>query len=92
VYPANILSLLLYPNREHDARFFERNAALAQIVLGIILVGAGYFLATLSGWYLLALILLLVLHVAIFLTLICPKCSYNDTCPAGKSACRLMRR
>ena len=31
----------------------------------------------------LALLLLLATHMLLFLTLICPKCSYSDTCPAG---------
>jgi len=92
VYPANPISVLLYRDREHDNRFFERNANIAQVLLGIILIGIGYFLATLSGWYLLALVLLLGIHVAIFMTLICPKCGFNETCPAGKASCLLVRR
>jgi hypothetical protein len=37
------------------------------------------------------LLLLLATHMLLFLTLICPKCSYSNTCPAGKTACKLFR-
>jgi hypothetical protein len=92
VYLGNILSTRLYAGRAHDPRFFEVNATLGEISVLAILVFSAFWLATLSWWYVAALLLLVTLHLALFLTLICPRCGYNETCPAGKTACRFIRR
>jgi hypothetical protein len=91
VYPANWLSTRIYAHRQHDSRFFHTNATLAEITVVVMIAFAGLWLATLSWWFVVALFLLLAAHMLLFLTLICPKCSYSDTCPAGKTACKLFR-
>jgi hypothetical protein len=92
VYPANWLSTKLYSSREHDPRTFALNATLAEIVLAVMLIFAGFWLATLNWIYLAIFAALLAVHVVLFLTLICPRCSYSGICPAGKIACLLFRR
>lgn len=92
VYLANWLSTRIYAHRQHDSRFFHTNATLAEITLVVMIAFAGLWLATLSWWFVIALLLLLATHMLLFLTLICPKCSYTDTCPAGKTACKLFRK
>ena len=92
VYPANWLSTKLYGSREHDPKTFALNAALAEILVAVMLVFAGFWLATQSWIYLVAFAALLTVHVLLFLTLICPKCGYCEICPAGKTACSLFGR
>ena len=92
IYPANIFSMWLYKNREFDQKFFNTNANMAETLLGVILILSGYFLATINWLYALAYVLLAVLHFALFMVFICPKCSYNETCPGGVFSCRLMKR
>ena len=38
IYPANIFSMWLYKKREFDQKFFNKNANIAETVLGVILV------------------------------------------------------
>jgi hypothetical protein len=90
VYLGNWLSVRLYAGREFDQKFFERNALGGELSVIGILVFAGIGLATLNLWYTVALVALAGLHMVLYITLICPKCSYNDTCPLGKLSCRFM--
>jgi hypothetical protein len=92
VYLGNLLSTWLYADREHDDRFFKTNATLGELSILAILVYSAGWLATLSWWYVLIVVLLAAVHMVLFLTLLCPKCGYNETCPAGQSACRVFKR
>ncbi|MCJ7701401.1 MAG: hypothetical protein MUO62_07455 [Anaerolineales bacterium] len=89
VYLANFLSVRLYPKRQFNPRFFEINAALAEGCLLAILVLSAICLWGLHWGYVGGLVILIATHVFLTLWLFCPKCSYRDTCPAGKMACRL---
>ena len=91
IYPGNVLSCVLYPNREHDPQVYDRYATIGQIAVVALFVYAGYWLSTLSWWYVLAEIVLGTVHVAGFYVWLCHKCGYKQTCPAGKSACKLCK-
>lgn len=92
VYLGNWLSVRLYAGRTFDERFFERNATGGELsIVGMVLVAA-VGLATLNIWYTAALLVLVALHLGLYVTLICPSCSYRDTCPMGKLSCRVMGR
>lgn len=95
VYLGNILSQILYPNRQFNQRFFERNAAGGEIVLTIFLLFPLYWHFIKSPWNILVYFLLLILHIILFMPSQCSKCSYHDTCPGGKayrSWCRIFRK
>ncbi len=92
VYLANILSNTIYANRQHDARIYNIFANLGQLAVLAFLAFAAYWLSTLSWWYVLGLLALTIIHAILFLALLCPKCGYRETCPAGKTACSLFRR
>ena len=92
IFLGNYLSTKLYAGRVHDPKFFEINASIAEVLVIVMALYAGYWLWTLQWWYALVLLLLLAVHMVGFLTLICPKCSYNQTCPAGKISCKLFAR
>ncbi len=92
VYLGNVLSVRLYGEATHDPRLFKINATLGELtVLGLITLTA-ILLATINGWYAVIMLLLMAAHGLIFLRLICPRCSYNQTCPGGQTACRLFKR
>ncbi|MBN1963953.1 MAG: hypothetical protein JW910_04870 [Anaerolineae bacterium] len=92
VYLANVLSTRFYAGRQFDLQVFKRYATFGELTVLSIFVVAGVGLATLNGWYVAALVGLIALHVALFLTVICPKCGYCETCPAGQMACRWFAR
>jgi hypothetical protein len=89
VYLGNWLSSRIYVGRQFNPRFFKTNATLGEISVIGILVFSGFWLASLNAWYVVILLLLVAAHLALFLALLCPKCGYCETCPAGKTACRL---
>ena len=92
LYSANLLSSLVYRSRDLDQRFFRINADLAVIFLLITIVFPVYWLIELNWLYLLGFLILLAIHAGLFLSLICPRCSYNDTCPRGQTSLRLFNR
>ncbi|NBC84011.1 MAG: hypothetical protein GVY19_11625 [Bacteroidetes bacterium] len=95
VYFGNILSGILYKNRQFEAKFFKQNATGGEITLVTFLLFPMYWIF-LSGWYYVLIYLgLLVAHIVLFMPKQCPKCSFNDTCPGGgayKSYCKLFKR
>ena len=94
VYLGNLLSLILYKNREFDPRFFEKNATGGEITLTLFLLFPLYWLFITQWYYILIYIGLLAAHILLFMPKQCSKCSYNETCPGGRayqSYCRLMK-
>ena len=90
VYFSNLTSSLIYKNRHFEQRFYNINASFASVICIIALVFPAYWLY-INGWYYLFLYLVfLSLHVVTFFSKICPKCSYNNTCPGGIAANRIL--
>ena len=83
VYLGNILSGILYPDREFDQKFFDRNAAGGEIMVLVVALFPIYWVYK-TGWYLVPIYLLLIAaHLITFMPTQCEKCSYNETCPGG---------
>jgi hypothetical protein len=83
IYLGNILSGILYPNREFDQKFFDRNAAGGEIMVLVIALFPIYWVVTTSWWLLPIYLLLIAAHLVLFMPTQCEKCSYNETCPGG---------
>ncbi|UCG83455.1 MAG: hypothetical protein JSW38_01135, partial [Dehalococcoidia bacterium] len=92
VYLANFLSSQIYRNRSYEQRFFKVNAHLAELFLVFTILFPVYWLVSLNWLYLLGFLLLILVHAALFFPSMCPKCSYNDTCPGGQATLKLLRR
>jgi len=89
IYLANFLSATIYKKRNFEPRFHRTNATLAGIFVMITFLFPVYWLLV-SNWYYLAIFLVLIIgHIALFYPFICPKCSYNDTCPGGQAVQKL---
>ena len=84
IYLSNFLSSRLYKGRPHESRFFKFNGLLAGVFLVSFFTFPFYWLLLLDWYYLTLFYGLVVIHFLTFLLVICPKCSYNDTCPGGK--------
>ncbi|MGB2962931.1 MAG: hypothetical protein WBB69_03000 [Anaerolineales bacterium] len=83
VYLGNLLSGILYPDREFDQKFFDRNAAAGEIMVIVLALYPIYWVFK-TGWYLVPIYLLLIAaHLVTFMPTQCEKCSYNETCPGG---------
>jgi len=92
MYLGNFLSATVYKSRTSAPGFFRINANLAEFFLAATLLFPIYWLV-ISNWVYLAVFLLLVaLHVVAFFPVMCPKCSYNGTCPGGQTTLKLLRR
>ncbi|HDD61904.1 MAG: hypothetical protein DRI65_02155 [Chloroflexota bacterium] len=83
IYFGNILSGILYPKREFDQEFFEKNATAGEIMVLVIAVFPIYWVVKTSWWLLLVYLLLIAAHLVLFMPTQCEKCSYNETCPGG---------
>ena len=83
IYFGNILSVVLYPNKEFDQKFFDRNAAAGEVMVILVALFPIYWVAKTSWWLLPVYILLIVSHLVLFMPTQCEKCSYNETCPGG---------
>jgi hypothetical protein len=92
IYLGNLLSVTVYKNRTYTPGFFRINAALAEIFLSATILFPVYWLAVSNWVYPLVYLFLVGLHVVTFFPAMCPKCSYNDTCPGGQTTLRLLRR
>jgi len=92
VYLANLFSSWWYAGQVFDKEKFERSANIAMSFLAAALLFAFYWLYTIGWLYVVAVFLLMVLHTVLMLWLICPKCGYNDTCPAGILSCSMFGR
>jgi len=85
VYLGNLLSGIIYKNRQFDSIFFNRNATGGEITLIIFLLYPLYWIFT-SNWYFILLYLgLIVTHIVLFMPKQCSKCSHNINCPGGKA-------
>jgi hypothetical protein len=83
VYLGNLLSGILYPEREFDQEFFDRNAAAGEIMVLVTALFPIYWVVKTSWWLLPIYLLLLMAHLVLFMPTQCEKCSYNETCPGG---------
>lgn len=95
VYLGNILSRILYPKRQFDKKFFERNAAGGEIFLIIFLLFPLYWGFLKAPLNILVYFILLLLHIVLFMPTQCSKCSYHHTCPGGKAYkgwCKIIRK
>lgn len=92
IFLANLFSATVYKDRRYDEKFFERNAALAETVVVIIAILCSVLLFTIHWLYTVVFLALGAVHLALFFRRICPKCSYNETCPGGQAALGLERR
>jgi hypothetical protein len=87
LYFAPFLSAVIYKGRERGsgARSFKANLAL----LGVFGIGSyvfGFYWLFRLHWHehpiiVLGLLVLLLIHMPLSFFILCPKCSYNDTCP-----------
>lgn len=85
VYLSNLLSGILYKNRQFDQKFFNLNAAAAETMVFILVLYPLYWVFD-TNWYLTPIYLgLIAVHVILFMSTQCEKCSYNETCPGGKT-------
>jgi len=85
VYLGNILSIVLYKNRQFDPKFFKFNATAGETMVVVIAIYPLYWVLK-SGWYLVSIYLLLIVaHFILFMITQCEKCSYNTICPGGKA-------
>lgn len=92
IYLANILSVTRYKKRSFEPQFFKISATLAEIALLITLLFPVYWLLALDRYYAVIYIVLMMGHAALFFPFICPRCSYNDTCPGGQFARKLFKK
>ena len=83
IYFGNILSGILYPKREFDQEFFDRNAAAGEIMVLVIALFPIYWVVRTSWWLLPVYILLIAAHLVLFMPTQCEKCGYNEVCPGG---------
>jgi hypothetical protein len=85
VYLGNILSGILYRDRQFDAKFFKRNAAAGETMVLVLVLYPLYWVFR-TGWYLVPIYLVLIAsHFVLFMPTQCEKCSYNETCPGGQA-------
>jgi hypothetical protein len=85
LYFAPFLATVMYKDRGAGARSFKVNLAL----LGAFGIGGyvfGLYWLFLLHWHdhpvvVLILVALLIMHMPLSFFILCPKCSYNDTCP-----------
>jgi hypothetical protein len=85
VYLGNLLSGVLYKDRQFDEKFFKRNAAAGETMV-IVLVLYPIYWIFMTNWYLVPIYLILIAaHFVLFMPTQCEKCSYNTTCPGGKT-------
>lgn len=83
IYLGNLLSGIMYPKREFDQKFFDRNAAAGEIMVLVMALFPVYWVAKTSGWLLPVYFLLIAAHLVLFMPTQCDKCSYSETCPGG---------
>lgn len=92
VYFGNILSTLIYKNRNFEPKFHKINTTLGETFCIITLLFPVYWLLLTDWRYLVIFITLIIIHIILFLPLMCPKCSYNDICPGGQAYHKLFKK
>jgi len=85
VYLGNVFSGIFYKNRKSNERFFKINETGAGISLFLFVTFPLYWLYKAGWYYLLIYFMLLAVHYVLFMPTQCEHCSYNTTCPGGKS-------
>lgn len=83
IYFGNVLSTILYPKRDFDQKFFDRNATAGEIMVLVMILLPIYWVVKTSWWLLAVYLLLIAAHLVLFMPTQCEKCSYNETCPGG---------
>jgi hypothetical protein len=83
VYLGNILSGLLYKNKEFDLKFIKLHGKTAEFVMYGMFLFPVYWLFTLGWYFPVVYLALLLMHLALFMPTQCEKCSYNEICPGG---------
>jgi len=91
VYLGNLISSKIYRKRSFEQHFFKINAEIASVVAIITLLLPIYWLFIYGWYYLIAYFVLTMIHIYLFYRLFCPKCSYRDTCPGGKTVTKLSK-
>ena len=92
IFLANLIAARIYRDREYEKRSFDRNAALAEIVVALIGILGSALLFTIH-WALAVFFLALCgIHVVLFFRRICPRCGYNEICPGGRAALALGKK
>lgn len=91
VFLGNYLLTKLYKNRQFNQKFFKINATIGESLLLINILFSVIFLFFLNFFYSIIVIVLIVMHFIFFFSLLCPKCSYNNTCPGGQTACKIFK-
>jgi hypothetical protein len=95
VYLGNLLSSGLFSEETFNEKRFKRNALSGEISLIAFLIYPLHWLYIYQWHFVLIYLGLVILHILIFLPTQCKKCSYNETCPGGRSygfLCRFIRR
>ena len=92
IFLANVVSARIYQDREHDEKFFKRNAALAETVVAIIAILCCVLLFMIHWTLAVVFLTLGTIHLYLFFKHICPKCGYNETCPGGQAAVKLGKK
>lgn len=85
VYLGNFLSGMIYNSREFNSSFFQKNATGGEIALIIFILFPLYWIFSLSWYLVLIYIGLIFMHMLLFMSKQCPKCSYNKVCPGGRA-------
>jgi hypothetical protein len=83
IYFSNIISALIYPTRDFDQKFFDRNAAAGEVMVLVTVIFPICWIAKTSWWLLPVYLLLILAHLVTFMPTQCDKCSYSETCPGG---------
>lgn len=94
VYLGNRISSWVFSDEDFDPVVFRKNARWGEITLIVFLLFPIYWLFATQWYWGVLYIFMVILHVWIFLPTQCRKCSYNETCPGGRSyhfLCRLMK-
>ena len=91
VYLGNLISSSIYKKRSFEQRFFNINAEIASVVAVITLLLPTYWLFIYGWYYLISYFVLTITHIFLFYRLFCPKCSYSDTCPGGRTVHKLSK-
>ena len=91
VYLGNLISSSVYKKRSFEQRFFNINAEIASVAAVITLLLPTYWLFIYGWYYLISYFVLTITHIFLFYRLFCPKCSYSDTCPGGRTVHKLSK-
>jgi hypothetical protein len=95
VYLGNLLSSVLYKNRQFDLKFFDKNASGGEVTLIIFLIFPLYWIFLTNWYFILFYLALIAAHIILFVPKQCSKCSHNKVCPGGRAYqnyCKLFKK